>query len=105
MTQSANRPRVLIASRESLLLYMLHLNLIFGLLLAPPVRALTGWNPQALGWLGTLTLTLALISTNLAAGLGWQLIRQKDHLDRKIRRVVLIALALWFVASAWLIPI
>ena len=96
---------VLIASRESLLLYMLHLNLIFGLLLAPPVRALTGWNPQALGWLGTLTLTLALISTNLAAGLGWQLIRQKDHLDRKIRRVVLIALALWFVAPAWLIPI
>ena len=33
---------VLTASRESLLLYMLHLNLIFGLLLAPGIRAAHG---------------------------------------------------------------
>jgi len=95
---------VLTASRESLLLYMLHLNLIFALLLAPPVRMLTGWNEHSLGWHGTLTLTLALIGVNLAAGLAWQHIRQKQNLDRRIRRVAWVALAVWFVAAAWQTP-
>ena len=96
---------VLTASRESLLLYMLHLNLIFALLLAPQVRALTGWNEFSLGWPGTLTLTLALIAVNLAAGLGWQCIRKKENLDRSIRLVALAALALWFIAAAWQTPL
>jgi len=96
---------VLTASRESLLLYMLHLNLIFALLLAPQVRALTGWNELSLGWPGTLTLTVALIAVNLAAGLGWQRIRQKENLDRRIRRFALVALAVWFIAAAWQTPL
>ena len=96
---------VLIASRESLLLYMLHLNLIFGLLLAPQVRTLTGWNPLSLGWQGSLTLTLALIVVNLAAGLGWQRIRKQENLDRRIRHLALGALAVWIVAAACLPPL
>ncbi|HJV49348.1 MAG TPA: heparan-alpha-glucosaminide N-acetyltransferase domain-containing protein, partial [Geothrix sp.] len=45
------------ASNESLLLYMLHLNLLFSVLLAPPVLALTGMGWGSLGWTGTLLLT------------------------------------------------
>jgi len=96
---------VLTASRESLLLYMLHLNLIFGLLLAPPVQALTGWRPQTLGWHATLALTLALIAVNLAAGLAWQRVRQNENLERGIHRAALAALAVWFVAGAWQIAV
>ena len=95
---------VLAASRESLLLYMLHLNLIFALLLAPQIRAMTGWNPHSLGWQGTLSLTLAIIAVNLTAGLAWQFIRQKGNLDRHIRHVALAALAAWFFAAAWQTP-
>jgi hypothetical protein len=92
---------VLTASRESLLLYMLHLNLIFGLLLAPGIRARTGWEPLTLGWQGTLTLAAALIAVNLAAGAAWQIVRNHNGLDRKIRNYALIALAAWFVAGGW----
>ena len=92
---------ILTASRESLLLYLLHLNLIFALLLAPAMQDLTGWRPHALGWPGTLALTLALIAANLAAGAGWQRVRQHERLERGIQRAALAALAVWFVAGAW----
>jgi uncharacterized membrane protein len=92
---------VLAASRESLLLYMLHLNLIFGLLLADPVRMRLGLEPHSLGWAGTLTLTGVIIGVNLAAGVAWQRIRARDGLDRRIRAFFLAVLALWFVAGGW----
>ena len=65
------------ASRESLLLYMLHLFLIFGFLLKKPVRLGTGWDWYALGWSGTLVLTGVIIALNLAVGLAVQGFRER----------------------------
>lgn len=89
------------ASRESLLLYMLHLNLIFGILLMEPVRMRTGWGLQALGWTGTLTLTAVIIAVNLAAGLLWQRVRQTPERMRKIQKMALLALGIYFLAGGW----
>jgi len=92
---------VMAASRESLLLYLLHLNLIFGLLLADPLRLRTGWDWYALGWAGTLTLTAVIIGLNLWAGVAWQNVR-KDHARmRRIQRRALIAVGFYFVAGGW----
>ena len=89
------------ASRESLLLYMLHLNMIFMILLAPPLVALTGWGWYSLGWAGTLTLTAAIILVNLAVGVGWQWVRRHPELEWKIQRRVLTVLAIWFLFGGW----
>ncbi|BDU76172.1 heparan-alpha-glucosaminide N-acetyltransferase domain-containing protein [Mesoterricola sediminis] len=104
----AVRPRlpgpnpVMAASRESLLLYLLHLNLIFGLLLADPIRLRTGWDWYALGWAGTLTLTALLIGLNLAAGIGWQRVRKDPARAWRLQRAGLMALGVWFVAGGWI---
>jgi uncharacterized membrane protein len=90
------------ASRESLLLYMLHLNLIFMILLAPPLAAATGWGWYALGWGGTLALTAGLILLNLAVGVLWQWVRTVPGLAWKIQRRILLVLAFYFVAGGWL---
>ncbi len=93
---------VMAASRESLLLYMLHLNLIFGFLLADPIKARTGWDWYALGWAGTLTLTVVIIGLNLAAGVAWQNIRTNPVRTWKIQRTALYALGIWFIAGGWI---
>lgn len=90
------------ASRESLLLYMLHLNLIFGLLLAAPVVAFTGWGWHSLGWGGTLTMAAALIAFNLAVGVWWQRVRTTPERMRSLQRGAVAVLALWFVAGGWM---
>jgi len=90
------------ASRESLLLYMLHLNLIFGLLLVEPIRVRTGWDWYSMGWPGTLTLTVLIIAVNLAAGVAWQRVREKGNLALKIQKSALVALGVWFVVGGWL---
>ena len=90
------------ASRESLLLYMLHLNLIFGLLLAPSVVAFTGWGWHSLGWTGTLTMAAALIALNLAVGVWWQHVRTTPERMRSLQRKAVAVLAIWFVAGGWL---
>jgi uncharacterized membrane protein len=103
----AVRPRlpgpnaVMAASRESLLVYMLHLNLIFGFLLVDPVRLRTGWDWHALGWTGTLILTALLIAVNLAAGVAWQKVRKDGDRAWRMQRAGLIALGFWFVAGGW----
>ncbi len=58
------------ASAESLLLYMLHLNMLFSVLLAPAVVGLTGWGWGSLGWPGTLLMTAAVIGLQALANLG-----------------------------------
>ena len=90
------------ASRESLLLYMLHLNLIFMVLLAPPLVALTGWSWYGLGWTGTLALTAGLILLNLAVGVGWQRVRGIPGLAWKLQRRALGVLAVWFLLGGWI---
>jgi len=92
---------VMAASRESLLLYLLHLNLIFGLLLAEPIKRLTGWEWYSLGWAGTLTLTAVIIALNLAAGVAWQHVRRDPARMWRLQRRGLLALGIWFLAGGW----
>lgn len=89
------------ASRESLLVYVFHLYLIFGVLLVAPVRSFTGWEPHALGWPGTLALTSALIAVNLMLALAWQRVRTRPVLARRLRQSGLFALLGWFLAGGW----
>ncbi|MBL0311651.1 MAG: hypothetical protein IPP78_02835 [Holophagaceae bacterium] len=89
------------ASKESLLLYMLHLNLIFGLLLAQPVLAITGldWNTQ--GWLMTLFLTALVIGANVAVALWWQRVRADAAHMKQLQHVAVSILAIWFLVGGW----
>ncbi|WP_306590229.1 heparan-alpha-glucosaminide N-acetyltransferase domain-containing protein [Geothrix sp. 21YS21S-4] len=89
------------ASNESLLLYMLHLNLLFGVLLAAPVIALTGWGWGSLGWPGTLLLTAAIIGLNLWAGVAWQGVRETPEFMRKLQRGGVALLGGWFLLGGW----
>ena len=89
------------ASRESLLVYMLHLNLIFGVLLAVPVRAQFGWDWHALGWTATLAMTGLVIAANLAAAVAWQRVRENADRVRRLQRLGLAALGLWFLVGGW----
>jgi uncharacterized membrane protein len=89
------------ASQESLLLYMAHLNLIFGVLLTPTVLALTGWDWNSLGWAGTSLLTAVVITLNLAVGVWWQKVRREEALMRSLQRWALAALSVWFLAGGW----
>ncbi len=92
---------VVAASQESLLLYMLHLNLIFGVLLTPAVLGVTGWDWGTQGWTGTLLLTAAVIGLNLWAGLAWRGIRQQPERMRRLQRFAVSCLAVWFLAGGW----
>lgn len=89
------------ASNESLLLYMLHLNVIFSLLLSPLVIGLTGLGWGSLGWTGTLLLTAAIIAFNLWAGVAWQRVRQTPDRMRLLQRRAVAALGVWFVVGGW----
>ena len=89
------------ASAESLLLYMLHLNLIFGVLLAPAVIAVTGLGWGSLGWTGTLLMTAIIIGLNLWAGVAWQRVRQTPERMRWLQHKGVVALGLWFVLGGW----
>jgi len=89
------------ASAESLLLYMLHLNLMFGLLLAPAVIAITGLGWGSLGWPGTLLLTALIIGLNLLAGVVWQRVRQTPERMRWLQQKGVALLGVWFVLGGW----
>ena len=89
------------ASAESLLLYMLHLNMLFSVLLAPAVVGLTGWGWGSLGWPGTLLMTAAVIGLNLWAGVAWQQVRQTPERMRRLQRLAVGALGVWAVVGGW----
>jgi uncharacterized membrane protein len=89
------------ASAESLLLYMLHLNLLFGVLLAPAVVAITGLGWGSLGWPGTLLLTAVIIGLNLWAGVAWQRVRQTPERMRWLQQKAVALLGIWFVLGGW----
>lgn len=92
---------VVAASHESLLLYMLHLNLIFGVMLTPGFVALTGWDWGTQGWPGTLLLTFSLIALNLWIGILWQKVRKAPEAMRRLQRAAVATLAVWFMAGGW----
>jgi hypothetical protein len=89
------------ASRESLLVYMFHLILIFGVLLAEPVRSRAGWEWHSMGWMGTLAMTTAIIGLNLALAAAWQRIRQDGARMWKLQKLGLAALGAWFLLGGW----
>jgi uncharacterized membrane protein len=92
---------VMAASRESLLLYMLHLNVIFGVLLTPVIVGFTGWDWNTQSWFGTLLLTAIIIGVNLWAGVLWQKVRQTPEKMRMLQRWGLSALGIWFLVGGW----
>lgn len=87
------------ASAESLLMYMLHLELIFGLLLAKPVRTALGLEWYSLGWPAALTVTAIVIGLNLWAAAAWQKVRQDPGRTRRLQRLGALVLVVWFVAA------
>ncbi len=89
------------SGRESLLLYMLHLNLIYGLLMTPFVIGLTGWDWNTQGWAVTGLLTVAIVGFNLWAGVAWQRVRKDVPRMRRLQRAGLAVLALNFIAGGW----
>lgn len=89
------------ASQESLLLYMLHLNLIFGLLLSQPVLDLMGWQWNSQGWAFTLLMTALVTAVSLGFALWWQSVRQTPLRMRDLQRWGLSGLALWFFVGNW----
>lgn len=89
------------ASRESLLVYMFHLFLIFSLLLAPPMVALTGWGWHTLGWPGTLAMTAAVTALSLGAALAWQWAGTREGLKSRLLRAGGAAMAIWFLLGGW----
>jgi hypothetical protein len=90
------------ASAESLLAYLLHLNLIFGVLLAPPIRDRFGLDWYSQGWTGTLILTAVVIALNLAACVLWQRVRRDPARTWRLQKVALTVFGIWFLAGGWL---
>jgi len=89
------------ASQESLLIYMFHLNLIFGVLLSQPVMDLMGWQWNSQGWGFTLFMAAAVMAISLGFALWWQSVRKTPMRMRDLQRWGVSALALWFLVGNW----
>ena len=89
------------ASRESLLVYMLHLLFIFSFLLTEPVKRALGLEWYSLGWSGTLAMTAGIIALNLGAALLWQRVRRDEPRMRRLQRRALAVLGIWFLVGGW----
>jgi len=90
------------ASAESLLVYMLHLEIIFGLLLAPSIRDRFGLDWYSQGWTGALALTAGVIAVNLAACVAWQRVRRDPVRTWRLQRRALVCVGIYFFAGGWL---
>jgi hypothetical protein len=89
------------ASRESLLIYVLHLFVIFRLMLPATVRAHTGWQWHSQGWAGSLGLTALVMTVSLAAALLWQRLRRTPERLAKLTKVGALAVGIYFVFGGW----
>jgi uncharacterized membrane protein len=89
------------ASQESLLIYMFHLNLIFGVLLSQPVMDLMGWQWNSQGWAFTLFMAAVVMAISLGFALWWQSVRRTPMRMRDLQRWGVSALALWFLVGNW----
>lgn len=103
----AFRPRlpgpnpVTAASRESLLVYMFHLILIFGVLLSERVSSATGLVRHSLGWEGSVLMTALVMGVSLGVALLWQQVRRQPTVMRTWQRRGLAVLGVWFVVGGW----
>lgn len=89
------------ASQESLLIYMFHLNLVFGLLMSQPVLDLMGWQWNSQGWAFTLFMAAVVMAISLGFALWWQSVRKTPMRMRDLQRWGVSALALWFLVGNW----
>lgn len=90
------------ASRESLLIYVLHLLLIFRFMLGAGVRAHTGWEWHSQGWGGSLGLTALVTAVSLAAGLFWQRLRQTPARLARLTKIGALVAGVYFIFGGWL---
>lgn len=88
-------------SRESLLIYLLHLQIIFGLLLYPKVIAVTGWDWYTQGTVMTLVLIGVIITLSLGIGIVWQRIRKDALRMHQLQRQGVFILLVWFLVGHW----
>ena len=88
-------------SRESLLVYILHLQIIFGVLLYPFVSNMTGWGWYSQDVLGTLIFIVVIIAINLVAAVQWQKIRKQPLVMHRLQLQGLSILLVWFLVGHW----
>jgi hypothetical protein len=81
--------------------YILHLQIIFGVLLYPFITNVTGWGWKSQGVLGTLIFIVGIISLNLIAAVQWQKIRKQPILMRRLQLKGLSVLLVWFLVGHW----
>lgn len=86
-----------IASNESLLIYVLHLIIIFGFLLSDPIRNYTGWQWHSLGWLETLSITIIIIIVNIVIITQWNKLPHNIPQIRKLQRAIMTAISIWII--------
>jgi hypothetical protein len=90
-----------IASYESLLIYVLHLTMVFGILLADPIKNYTNWQPYNLDWPKTIAITIAVISINIVASIQWNQLPGNLPQIRKLKKIVLATISAWIICIAF----
>ena len=84
-----------IAGHESLLIYLLHIKIIFGLLLVDQVRAFTHWHHYSLDWFDTVAITIVIIVINLITSIWWHKLRKNQLKVKKIQKITLSFFTVW----------
>ena len=90
-----------IVSRESLLVYILHLQIIFGILLYPFISNLTEWGWYSQNEWGTMVFIIVIIAINLVAAAQWHKIRKQPSRMRRLQFQGLSILLVWFLVGHW----
>lgn len=84
-----------IASKESLIIYLVHLKLIFGILLIEPIVNYTHWYWHSLDWYTLIPITIFIITTSVMAGVYWQKWCSNKFFNYKVKRVIIASLMIW----------
>lgn len=88
-------------SSESLLVYLFHLTLIYGVLQAGPLVRATGAVPQTQGWGMTALLTAIVMAVSVGVGVLWARVRKDPPLASRWRRRGATVFLLYFALSGW----
>jgi hypothetical protein len=86
-----------IASNESLLIYVLHLAIIFGFLLSDSIRNYTGWQWHSLGWSKTIAITIAVMFVSIMVSIQWHRIPVNLSQVRNLQRAAIVAVSIWII--------
>ena len=85
------------AGNESLLIYVLHVVIIFRFLLVDPIRSYTGWHWYALDWNTTIAITTAIIFISITASIQWNKLPSNLPQIRKLQRAVFVTVSIWII--------